>query len=68
MKSVFKSKTILINAVVALLAIAATFMPGLNVEQVSTLAVSVFAAVNIVLRLITKDAVTLFPDEPNPGE
>lgn len=59
-KSIFKSKTVLVNVIIA----AAGFFPGVaayvseNPEQVLTM----IATAGIFLRMVTKNKVRLFPD------
>lgn len=57
-KSIFKSKTAIVNALVAL----AGFIPGVGswVSENPTATVTLIGAVNIILRLVTKSKVVLF--------
>lgn len=55
-KSVLKSKTVWINLILAVVA----FFPAVKETVSEDILVQVFAVINIVLRLVTKDKVVLF--------
>jgi putative N-acetylmannosamine-6-phosphate epimerase len=60
-KSPVQSKTIVVN-LVALAAILGSFGLNLDVEQVAAVAAVVLPIINIALRFITKQPVSLFPE------
>ena len=55
-KSVLKSKTVWINLILAVV----SFFPGVKETVSEDVLLQVFAVLNIVLRLVTKDKVVLF--------
>lgn len=58
MKSIFKSKTLLVNFLVAA---AALYPPAAEwASQHATLVLSIIGSVNMVLRLVTKSRLSLF--------
>jgi hypothetical protein len=60
-KSLFKSKTLIVNAVIGL---AALYPPAADwVSHNATLALSIIGIANVALRLVTKGRVTLFGSE-----
>lgn len=60
-KSLFKSKTVLLNALIGL----AVFYPpvGAWVQQHPDLTLQILAGINVLVRLGTKGKVALFPTE-----
>jgi hypothetical protein len=62
MKSVLKSKTEWVNLFAGLAGIALFFIPSLDMGSATALFMTVLAVANMALRLVTKDAVVLFPD------
>lgn len=61
MKSIFASKTIWVNLVVGLAALV--FPPAKEwIDSHPTETLTLLAAANLVLRLVTRDKVVLFPD------
>ena len=60
-KSIFKSKTAIVNAIV----LAGSFIPSVGefVQQNPTAILTLVGALNIVLRLVTKEKVVLLPKD-----
>ena len=59
-KPIFKSKTVLVNAAAA----AAVFYPPITavVQSNPEATIGLFALLNLILRLVTRQKVALFPD------
>lgn len=55
-KSVVKSKTVWINLILAIVA----FFPSVSASINEEVLIQVFAVLNIILRLVSKDKVVLF--------
>ena len=55
-KPLLKSKTLWVNAIVAI----AAFFPSISASVSPDVLLQVFAGINIVLRLVSKDKVVIF--------
>lgn len=67
-KFIFKSRTILVNLIIAIVTASAYLGGGEDwIKEHGALCILLINAANVLLRLVTKKAVALFPDDDDSG-